>query len=380
MVQEIFPFFSSSFVSMLGTGVFYIVAFIAVITVIVFVHEFGHYYIARRCGVKIEVFSIGFGKELWGWTDKSGTRWKIAMIPAGGYVKMFGDMDPSSAPDKEKIASMSETEKNVAFHTKPLFQKSAIVAAGPLANFLFAIVVLFFFYSILGKPYISSEISEILPNSPAEKAGLLSKDIIQKIDGSKTESFEDISRILALTTEESVNVVVERNHQLLTFTLFPELVETKDIFGNTVKTRRIGIKSVVMSHRDLSMPAAAVAAVKEVYVVSEMTLKAIGQMIVGKRGTEEISGPIRIAKYAGMSAEQGAATLIWFMIVISINLGLVNLFPIPLLDGGHLLYYAIEAIQGKPLADKVQKIGLRLGTALIIALAIFAVVNDIRHF
>ncbi len=354
-------------------------AFILIISVIVFIHEFGHYFVAKLSGVKIVAFSIGFGPEIWGFNDRSGTRWKLSALPFGGYVKMFGDIDPSSAPDTEQISRFSEQEKQWAFHTKPLWKKAAVVAAGPLANFILAIVILTGFYVAYGKPVTLSEISAVVENSAAEAAGVQVGDVIVDIDGEVIDTFEDIQKIVSINTGTPLQVKVKRAEEVLQLEITPFMQEREDLFGNKVKAPLIGIASQAVSYRELHAGSASIEAVKETYFIASATLKAIGQMITGQRGVDELSGPLRIAKYSGQSVEQGMSTVLWFMVVLSVNLGLVNLFPIPILDGGHLLYYGIEAVRGKPMADKMQEWGFRIGMAFVLCLAIFSTVNDLRQ-
>lgn len=351
--------------------------FIPVISVIVFVHEFGHYYVAKRCGVKVDAFSIGFGKEIVGWFDKSGTRWKICWLPFGGYVKMFGDINPTSAPDPN-MKNLSEEDKQKTFHFKPLPQKSAIVAAGPLTNFVFAILLiagLFFYY---GKTESSTQIGEILPGSAAEKAGMQQGDVILAIDGESMKTFSDIARVISLNQGSEVDVRFKRDDKEQETRITPKLVVTKDVFGNEIKVGQLGIKAMEGNYVKLGLVQSLVEASKETYYICTGTLKAVGQMITGERGLEDLGGPVRIAKYSGQASKQGFMSVLWLMALISANLGLINLFPIPALDGGHLLYYVIEALQGRPLAEKFQEYGLRFGIGLIIALALFATFNDIR--
>ncbi|MCE3233195.1 MAG: Zinc metalloprotease [Rickettsiaceae bacterium] len=354
-------------------------SFIVILSVIVFIHEFGHYYIAKLCGVKIEVFSIGFGKELFGWDDKSGTRWKVSLLPFGGYVKMFGDVNPASIPDNEKIAGFTSEEQKIAFHTKPLYMKSAIVAFGPIANFLLAIVIIAGMFTYDGKPNVVPVVGRVLENSAAAQAGLTIGDTILSMDNEKIGSFNDIQRIIAINTGTSIETTFLRNGQEQTVSITPIITSRKDMFGNDIKAAMLGISSNTIFYEKLNILQALGAATVETYNISTSTLKAIGQMITGERSVKEISGPIGIAKYSGQSAEQGWRTVLWFMAVLSINLGLVNFFPIPVLDGGHLLYYAVEAVRGKPLADKVQQWGFKIGIALVVTLAIFAIFNDIRN-
>ncbi len=364
---------------LLTTSLYNFSAFVLILTVIVFIHEFGHYYVAKLCGVKIEVFSIGFGKELFGWNDKSGTRWKVCALPFGGYVKMFGDIDPASVPDTEKISKFTKKEAAIAFHTKPLSQKSAIVAAGPIANFVLAIVILTFFFSYYGKPVTLSQISGITPDSAAFEAGLEIDDVIIQIDDTKISTFADIQRIIGLNTGTEITITYRRGEEEITALATPKIVAREDIFGNEIKAALLGVEARVSSFEKLNIFESSIAATKETYHIAAGTLKAIGQMISGERSAREISGPIGIAKYSGQSAKKGIETVLWFMVVLSVNLGLINLFPIPILDGGHLLFYAVEAVRGRPLAEKIQEYGFKFGLACVLTLAAFAIFNDVRN-
>jgi regulator of sigma E protease len=356
-----------------------IFSFVAIISVIAFVHEYGHYKVAKLSGVRIEVFSIGFGPEIFGWSDKSGTRWKISLFPLGGYVKMFGDSNAASVPDSGKLSTLTQDEKDYAFHTKPLAIKSAIVAAGPVANFLFAIIILAPIFFIYGKPYSEARVNLVEPGSVAEREGLIVDDLITEIDGDVIDDFEDLRKIVSINSNTVLDFTIIRAGHEIHKMITPEAKEREDAFGNKVKIGSIGIASSTISYKKFGLLASFNQAVKETYSMSALTLKSVGQMIVGKRGTEDLGGPIRIAKYSGQSVKQGINVVFWFMAVLSINLGLINLFPVPILDGGHLVYYAIEAIRGKPMAERFQQIGFRLGFALIGMLMIFSTFNDIKN-
>jgi regulator of sigma E protease len=364
---------------LLSTFLYNAGAFIVILSVIVFVHEFGHYIVAKLSGVKIEVFSIGFGKELLGWNDKSGTRWKISLLPLGGYVKMFGDTNPASMPDTDKIKAFTAEEEKIAFHTKPLYKKAAIVAAGPIANFILAIFILTFMFWHDGKPTSLPIINVVMEGSAAAEAGLQSGDVIISMDGESVSSFNDIQRIVSLNTGTPITTIIQRSNEQIQLAVTPKIVSRKDIFGNTINAAFLGVSSSIVSYQRLKLLPALGEGISETYNISAGTLKAIGQMITGQRSVKEISGPIGIAKYSGQSVEKGLATVLWFMTVLSINLGLINLFPVPILDGGHLLYYAVEAIRGKPLADKVQQLGFKLGMLFILALAALGFINDFRN-
>ena len=333
----------------------YLLPFLVILTVLVFVHEFGHYWVAKKCGVKIEAFSIGFGPQLFGWNDRSGTRWKFCAIPLGGYVKMFGDADATSRPAKGLNADgagqetgdwagglarpLTEDEKAHSFHHKSLAQRTAIVAAGPAVNFLFAIVLLTGYYAFVGQQTTLPVIGTVIPDSAAQRAGF----------------------------------------QSVRFSATPEIIEREDNFGNAIKLARLGITASGTDRIRLGATTAFGAALVETYELSAGTLKAVGQIITGARGTEELGGPIRIAEMSGQVAELGLDTVIWFMAVLSVNLGLINLFPVPMLDGGHLLFYAIELVRGRPLGEKAQEIGFKIGLALVLSLIVFVTWNDLMR-
>jgi regulator of sigma E protease len=359
-------------------GLTVIGAFLVVLTVLVFVHELGHYLSARRNGVKVQIFSIGFGPELLGWTDRAGTRWKLSLIPIGGYVKMFGDADATSMPG-EAVEAMTEQEKDVSFFHKRLMQRAEIVAAGPAANFLFAIVVLAGFFMTVGQPFTPADIGEVVSGSAAERAGLQPKDTIVAIDGKAIERFEDIQQIVGLNAGEALEVRVRRDGQDLTLSATPSIEEEKDIFGNVHRIGRLGIRRTGTEFVRRDPVSAVWRAVGETWNIAAGTLQAAGQMVMGRRTADELGGPIAIAQMSGVVARVGLVDLIRFMALLSVNLGLINLFPIPILDGGHLLFYAAEAIRGRPLGQRAQEYGFRVGLALVLTLMIFVTWNDLVH-
>lgn len=352
--------------------------FLVVLTVLVFVHELGHYWVARRNGVRVEVFSIGFGPELFGWTDRAGTRWKISAVPLGGYVKMFGDADPASSPDAN-LSEMTEAERSVSFHHKRLGQRAAIVAAGPIANFVFAIVVFAAVYSIVGQPFTPPEITGVAPGSAAESAGLEPGDRIVRINGVEIERFEQIQKIILLNLDRPVDLVVVRDGRERTVTASPRIDESVDPRGNVVRTPRLGIVGKKMEFVRHGPVESIWRGVSEAWVQTVGTMQALGQIVTGKRQTDELGGPIRIAEMSGDVARGGAAALLNFMAILSVNLGLINLFPVPMLDGGHLLFYVVEALRGRPLGPRAQEYGFRIGLVLVFSLMLFATWNDLSR-
>lgn len=357
-----------------------ILSFVVIISVIVFIHEFGHFWMARRAGVRVETFAIGFGPELFGRNDKKGTRWKVCLVPMGGYVKMFGDDGAASTPDAAKLKTMTASERREAFHTQSLVAKSAIVSAGPIANFILAIVIFTFFFSYYGKPSASAQLGEVKVEGAAAKAGLQKDDIILELGGSTIKEFQDIRSIVAMSPEIALPVVYQRGDKKLTATLTPEAQESTDVFGNKARIGVIGVASGLVTHEKLGVADAFSASVRETYTMSERTLQAIGQMFTGKRSANELSGILRIGEYSGDAVHQGLQMVLWFMAVLSINLGLINLFPIPMLDGGHLVFYLIEAVRGKPLPEKAQEYFFRFGFGVLVVLMVFATFNDLKHF
>lgn len=351
-------------------------AFVLVLSVLVFVHEWGHYWVARRAGVRIEVFSIGFGPELFGFNDKAGTRWKVSALPLGGYVKMFGDADAASTPGAH-VPTMTEAEKAVSFHHKPLGARAAIVAAGPLVNLLFAVVLLAGLFATAGQPYTAPEIGNVQPGSAAERAGLLPGDVIRAIDGKTIARFEEIRQTVSINPGVALRLDVARDGRPLEIVATPSVSEMTDRFGNSHRVGLLGVASAGVGHVVHDPLTAVWEALREVGGMISGTFTALGQMIDGSRGAEELGGPLRIAQMSGEVAQTGLYSLIWFMAFLSVNLGLINLFPVPMLDGGHLLFYLFEAVRGRPLGERVQEYGFRIGLALVLSLMVFATWNDL---
>lgn len=354
----------------------YVAIPIVMLTLLVFVHEFGHYWVARRNGIKVDIFSIGFGPELFGWYDEAGTRWRVSAIPLGGYVKMFGDADAASKPS-EGLASMDAAERAVSFHHKSLGARAAVIAAGPAANFLFAIFALAMLFMVVGQPFTPPVIDEVVPEGAAAAAGMQPGDRVVELDGRKIDRFEDIQEVVVRSPGVPLHFTVQRGEELVDLTLTPRQREATDPFGKTHTTGFIGVirgADEFLRHNPLE---AVWAAMGETFRLSVNTLASVWEMITGTRGTDELGGPIGIAQISGQVAQIGLVPLIWLTAVLSINLGLINLFPIPILDGGHLMFYAFEAIRGRPLGEKAQEYGFRIGLALVLSLMVFATSNDL---
>ncbi len=353
-----------------------IVAFVVVLGVIVFVHEMGHYLVARFNGVRVDVFSIGFGREIFGWYDASGTRWKVSLLPLGGYVKMFGDADAASTPSGE-AREMTPEERRVSFHHKRLGQRTAIVLAGPLANFLLAVVILAGLFATVGQQVTPPELGRVLPGSAAEAAGMRAGDRVLEIEGRGIERFDSLQQLVSESAGVPLRLVVLRDGAEVELVVTPRLVETTDIFGKMHRLGRIGVTRTSDRFVRHDPVAAVWAATEETVWITAETLRRVGQMIIGTRAANELSGPIFIAQVAGKVAETSMVMVIWFMAVLSINLGLINLFPIPLLDGGHLLFYVAEAVRGRPLGERAHRYGFRFGLATVLILMVFVTWNDV---
>ncbi len=355
-----------------------LLAFLIVLTVLVFVHEWGHYIVARINGVRVEVFSVGFGPEIWGYNDKHGTRWKISWIPLGGYVKFFGDATEASTPDQSLI-EMSEEEKAVSFHHKNLWQKSAIVFAGPAVNFLFAILIIAGMFFTYGRLVNLPEVGGVVEGGAAIEAGIEAGDHIISIDGDPVESFRDITTHLMLKVENDVTVVLLRDGKELTFDFELNVLESTNLLGEKTQIRQIGIYSNPEAREviEYGLFGALWQATIETKNLTLDNLKGMKQILVGDRSPKELGGPISIARVAAITAEYGIVQFINFMALVSIGLGMINLFPIPMLDGGHLLYYGIEAVRRKKMSLAAQEFGFKIGAVVVLSLMIFVFYNDI---
>ena len=363
----------------------FLIPFIILLTVVVFVHEYGHYYFAKRYGVGVTDFSIGFGKELFGFNDKSGTRWKFCIIPLGGYVKFSGDRNVFSQAEQEQlIKKYSKPDQEKLFVLKPLYQRSLIVAGGPLANFLLAILIFTFIYMFSGKDFTPAKIDEVQKDTPAFVSGLKKNDLILSINKNKVKSILDVSTYINASTSETIELLILRKNQEIKFLIKPNTIDSKDSLGNKTKRKVIGIKITPLNNEfnkeKLGPTKALFYAGKETWFVTTTSLDFIFSMFKGKGDSSQLGGPIRIAKITGQVVQYGFIAFLSITAYISISLGLINLFPIPMLDGGHLMFYFFEMILGKPLSLKTQEFFFRIGLFLLISLMFFATFNDLKDF
>jgi regulator of sigma E protease len=376
-------FFLHSFNTLSHGFIGYIIPFLFVLTIVVFFHELGHFLVARWAGVKVLTFSLGFGPELAGFNDRHGTRWKVSAIPLGGYVKFFGDESEASTPSSELLANMTEEERAGSFHHKKVGPRAAIVAAGPIANFILAIVIFTALFTFYGKPNTSARVDKVEANSAAANAGFQVGDVVTAIDGDAIGSFSDMQRIVGVRAGEPLTFTIKRGDATLQLHGTPELREVKDAFGNAHRLGVLGITRAT-SPGDVTTervnPATALwLGVKETWFVIDRTMAYVGGLFTGREAADQVGGPLRIAQLSGQVATIGIAALVQFAAALSISIGLLNLFPVPLLDGGHLLFYAVEAVRGRPLSDRAQEMGFRIGLGLVLMLMVFATYNDILH-
>ncbi|MCH7543025.1 MAG: RIP metalloprotease RseP [Proteobacteria bacterium] len=354
-------------------------AFVFILTVIVFIHEFGHYFVARRCGVRVEVFSIGFGPEIFGWNDRAGTRWKICLLPLGGYVKMFGETSMPGA-EGEDARELTAEERAVSFQDKSLARRAAIVSAGPLANFVLAIFVWAVLFATVGQRITPPNVGTVQSGSAAEEAGIKPGDVIVGIEDNEIGRFSDLQRIISISPGVPLRVELRRDGRQLTLTVTPKLKEITDVLGNRHEVGLIGISSAGTAFVRHDPATAVLRAVQETYRFATLLLGVLGEIISGTRSSKELGGPIGIFQMSGQMAEFGLPTVFWFIAVLSVNLGLINLFPIPVLDGGHLMFYAIEAVRGKPPSERFMEYGFRVGLGLVLTLFVFVTYQDIKRF
>ena len=361
-------------------------AFLFVITVVVFFHELGHFGVARLCGVRVEAFSIGFGPALVKWRDRKGTLWKISCIPLGGYVKFFGDMDATSAPDRAGMETMTAEERSQAFPFKPLYQRALVVLAGPAANFILAIAIFAVMFMTAGKPQISNHaisarIGTVTPHSPASDAGLKPGDVVRSVDGHPVSRFDQLQKAIRGSHGKTLQALVERKGSPVTIRVTPRWIDITDMYGSKARLFGIGISPYVdpalVSNVRLGPLQAVGAAGTQTWFIVDTTLTYMWRIVSGQSDTNQLSGPVGIARISQKAASQGFLNLIGLAALISVSIGLINLFPIPILDGGHLLYYAFEAVLGRPLGARAQELGFRLGLAVVLGLFVLATWNDL---
>lgn len=360
----------------------YLIPFLLVLTVIVFVHEMGHFLVARWCGVKVDVFAVGFGRRIASFVDRKGTRWQIGWIPLGGYVKFAGDMSAASAPDREALSDMKPDEADGAFHNKSVAQRAAIVAGGPAANFLLSIAIFALTVMLVGRVVTAPVIDGIRANSAAAEANFKVGDLIKKVDGKEIESFSDLQRIVSINGGNELAFVVEREGGLVNLKATPRVQEVDDGLGNKIRAGILGITRNAQNDRVVEKygPIDALGyGVDQTWFIVDRTFAYLANVIGGREKADQIGGPIRIAQVTGQVASISLTALINLAAVLSVSIGLINLFPVPMLDGGHLMYYAIEAVRGRPLSARAQDYGLRVGLALVMMLMLFATFNDLRH-
>lgn len=366
------------FFSVLNLPFYYVIPLLAALTLIVFVHELGHFLVARWCGVTVDTFSIGFGREIAGWHDRHGTRWKFCWILLGGYVKFKGDANPASLPEALPDASASREPGN--FHGKPLWQRAAVVIAGPIANFILAIFIFAGAYAFVGVPYLPPLVAELVADGAAKKAGMMAGDMIVSIDGRKINRFQDIQEAVLFRGGERLDIVVDRQGATLNFAVAPQEKENTDAYGRVSKMALLGVmapgRDKILIER-LSLPQACAKAVERLGHIAATTFKYIGRIFTGKENGSQIGGLVSIAKVAGDAASAGLYEFVLIIGLISVSIGLINLFPVPMLDGGHLVFYGIEALLGKPLGANAQEWSFRIGFSLVLMLMAMGLVNDI---
>jgi regulator of sigma E protease len=378
------PEFFQHIFNVLGHGLIgYLVPFLFVLTVVVFFHELGHFLVARWAGVKVLTFSLGFGPELAGFNDRHGTRWRISAVPLGGYVKFFGDDSEASTPDLETLGNMTAEEQADSFHHQRVGPRAAIVAAGPIANFLLAIVIFAGMSLYFGKPSSIPRVDVVQADSVAASSGFQVGDVVTSIDGTSIESFADMQRIVSTNAGSKLTFVVKRDGAPITLSATPALKEVKDIFGNSHRIGVLGIQYNAQPTDPKTTPVGYVESLKigieQVWFIVDGTFKFIGSLFVGAGSTGDLGGPLRIAQLSGQAASLGFQFLLQLCAALSVSIGLLNLFPVPLLDGGHLLFYSVEALRGRPLSTRAQEMGSRIGLGLVLMLMVFVTYNDILH-
>ncbi len=352
-----------------------LIAFVCVLGPLVFFHELGHYLVARMFGIPTETFSIGFGREILGWTDRKGTRWKIGWLPLGGYVRFVGDMSPASNP--AELESIPLEHRKTAFQVRPVWQRFLVVLAGPAANFLLAILIFAAFFALLGMPRSPNLVGSVRPGSTAAKIGLQPGDRIVGIDGARVSRFEDIQRIVSIRPDETVTIMIDRQGRRLSSTARLGVSLERDRFGQTYRIGMLGVLGSKPVVEPLPVLEIVPEAVRYTWLLTGSMVEGLGQVISGRRGTEDVGGPIKIAQIAGQQASLGALAFVQLLAFFSINLGFINLLPVPMLDGGHLFFYAVEAVRRRPVSARALDWAFRGGLAVILALVLFTTVNDL---
>jgi regulator of sigma E protease len=356
--------------------------YLALMTFIIFFHELGHFLVARAFGVKVDTFSIGFGSEIFGWTDRKNTRWKISWLPIGGYVKFAGDMDAASTPDHAGLEKMSEDDRASTLQFKPLYQRALVAAAGPIANFVLAIAIFAIFLMTIGEVTSQgSKIGDVTKDSPAATAGLKSGDVIASVNNGHVTTFDQLANAIHKGGREPIAFVVKRNGQTLSFAIKPATISVLGLTGETIRKVGIGITPSIdtdnLTYRRLGPIDALGEASQRVWFIVRMTLTYISRIVTGHADSSQLRGPVGIASVTEQVASTGFLNLISLAAFLSVSIGLANLFPIPILDGGHLLYYGCEAVLGRPLNARAQDLGFRLGLAMVLGLMVFATWNDL---
>jgi regulator of sigma E protease len=354
--------------------------FLFVLTVVVFIHELGHFLVARWCGVRVKAFSIGFGREIFGFYDRHGTCWRFAWIPLGGYVKFLDDENSASVPSRSALENMTAAEREGAFQTKSLAKRSAIVVAGPVANFLLAILIFSVTYAVMGVHGTPPRVAELIPGEPAAAAGFQPGDLILSIDGQPIETFADMQRVVATSPDKELTFEVKRGSAIIILKATPARREISDRFGNKLRQGMIGIKrdpNPEWVYKRYGIVDSVILGVRDTFFIVTRTLAYLADVITGRESADQMRGPIGIAEISGQVATAGFVALLNLTAVLSVSIGLINLFPIPLLDGGHLLFYLIEAVRRRPLSERTQEIGFRIGLAVVLMLMMFATWNDL---
>jgi len=374
--------FLSALLSTQGFVLGTLVPFLFVLTVVVFVHEMGHYLVGRWCGIGVRAFSIGFGPELIGFNDRRGTRWKLCAIPLGGYVKFVGDMNAtSSQPGEEELEKLSDSERSIAFHTQPVWKRAATVFAGPLFNFLLTIAVFAVLFMTFGRSVLEPAVAEVRPGSPAAEAGILPGDRFVSVDGAKVESFADVQRLVSGRAGDAITFVMLRDGKDVSVVATPQLSEQEDALGNKVKIAVIGVttnKEVGQPrHITYSPGGAVVAAVEATGQIIERTGLFMKRFVVGREDKCQLGGPVKIAGMAGQAAKLGFEWLVQLAALLSVGIGILNLLPIPPLDGGHLLFYGIEAVIRRPVSERMMEAVYRTGMILVLGFMGFVFWNDL---